>query len=63
MYVDMFVFLTSHAVAGFAALVFFLKVIPVCITATEGEAGALPVHGVIVPAGVTRPTWSGMGGL
>lgn len=60
---DVFVFLTSHTIAGFDTLNFFLKVIPVCVTAAKGEAGALPVHGVIVPAGVTRPTWSGVGGL
>ena len=58
-----FLFRTSHSVAGVNALRFLRKVVFVSITAAVGEAVALPIQGVIVPASVTGPTWTGAGGL
>lgn len=57
------VFRTRHAVAGLAALFFLVKVVSVGVTAAKGEAEALPVQRVVVPAGVARPTRAGVGGL
>lgn len=54
---------TCHSVTGVLTLPLLLKVVPVSVAATEGELVTLPVQGVVVPAGVTRPTRTGAGGL
>lgn len=55
--------LTCHAAAVCFTLGFLLKVVAFGATAAVGEAEALPVHRVVVPAGETGTTRSCVGGL
>lgn len=50
---------TCYSVAGLAAIIVVLKVVPVSVAATVDEAYALPVFRVVVPAGEVRPTRAG----
>lgn len=54
---------TSNTAAAFFTLEFMLEVVAFSITAAIGEADALPVHWVVVPACETCTTWSCVGGL
>lgn len=55
--------LTGHTVAEVIALVLLLKVVAVGVAAAVGEAGALPVDGVVVPAAETGPARPSVRGL
>ncbi len=54
---------TCDSLARLAAFLFLIKVVSVGVTAAVGEVVALPLQRVVVPAAVTRPTRSGVGGF
>ena len=54
---------TGDSAARLSAHLLVLEVVGVGLTAAVGEGEALPVHGVVVPAGEAGPTRSGVGRL
>lgn len=63
MYVTISVLGTSHSFAALTAGIFVLEVVVVSITATISEAETVPVQRVVIPACVTGPTGTCVGGL
>lgn len=55
--------LTGHTVAEVTALALFVKIVAVGVAAAIGEAAALPVDGVVVPAAETGPARPSVRGL